>query len=77
MVRAFIFITVEPGNVKDALYAIKDLNGVQRAFAVTGPYDIIAEVKGETIEDIGKSVVHSIQNIKGVERTLTSIVVEI
>lgn len=77
MVRAFIFITVEPGNVKEVLERVKSISGVQKAHALTGPYDIVAEVTGETIEDIGKSVVEEIQKIEGVERTLTSIIVDI
>lgn len=77
MVKAFIFITVEPGNVKDVLDRVKEIKGVQRAHALTGPYDIVVEVTGETIEDIGRSVVEKIQKIEGVERTLTSIIVDI
>lgn len=77
VVKAFIFITVEPGNVKEVLERVKTQAAVQRAYALTGPYDIIAEVKGESIEEIGKSVVHFIQSIPGVQRTLTSLVVEI
>lgn len=77
MVKAFVFLTVQPGRVRDIVNATRDIPGVQRVFAVTGPYDVIVEVRGETIEEIGRKVVESIQNIPGVERTLTSIVVEI
>ncbi len=76
MVRAYVLITVTPGNVRDAIKEIREIPGVVRADAVTGPYDVIAEVKGESIEDVGRSVVQKIQVINGVERTLTSIVVE-
>lgn len=77
MVKAFIFVSVTPGKVKDALEKVKNISNVKRAFAVTGPYDLIVEVSGNTIEEIGRSVVSSIQSIEGVERTLTSIVVDI
>jgi DNA-binding Lrp family transcriptional regulator len=77
MVRAYILVTVEPGRVKEVIDVIRDMEGVVKASAVTGPYDIIAEVEGETIEEVGRSVVGKIQTIPGVERTLTSIVVDI
>jgi DNA-binding Lrp family transcriptional regulator len=77
MVHAFIFVTVTPGKVKEVLEKVINLKNVARAFAVTGPYDLIVEVNASSIDEIGKSVVSNIQAISGVERTLTSIVVEI
>lgn len=77
MVRAYILVTVEPGRVKDVIETIREIDGVVKASAVTGPYDVIAEVEGSSIEEVGRSVVSRIQTIPGVERTLTSIVVEI
>jgi len=77
MVQAFIFVSVTPGKVKEVLEKVKGISSVERAFAVTGPYDLIVEVTGNSIDEIGRSVVSSIQSINGVERTLTSIVVDI
>lgn len=77
MVKAYVLASVEPGHVKSVLMQIKELNDVIEANAVTGPYDIIAKVKGKDIEEIGRSVVTKIQTLEGVERTLTAIVVDI
>lgn len=77
MVKAYVLASVEPGHVKSVLMQIKELRDVIEASAVTGPYDIIAKVKGKDIEEIGRSVVTKIQTLEGVERTLTAIVVNI
>jgi DNA-binding Lrp family transcriptional regulator len=77
MAGAYVLATVEPGYVKSVLDSVRKIRGVLEAHAVTGPYDIIARVEGESADDIGRSVVSEFQSIEGVERTLTTLIVEI
>ncbi len=77
MSQAYVLATVEPGQVKNAVGAIKALQSVEDAHAVTGPYDIIAKVNATTADEVGRAVIADIQNVPGVERTLTCLVVEI
>jgi DNA-binding Lrp family transcriptional regulator len=70
-VEAYVLIQTEIGRVASVLAELRKLPLVSRADDVTGPYDIIALLEGETLEDIGRHVVEAIQVIEGVTRTLT------
>jgi DNA-binding Lrp family transcriptional regulator len=47
------------------------MGGVTEAYVVTGPYDVIARVESESLDELGRMVVSSIQAVEGVSRTLT------
>jgi DNA-binding Lrp family transcriptional regulator len=74
--QAYVLITAQVSQVKEALQGLKQIEGVKKVDAVTGPYDIIALVEGENMNVIGEMVVSKIQNVPGVSRTLTCLVVE-
>ena len=42
---------------------------------VTGPYDVIAKIEADSVDDIGKLVVSKVQAVEGITRTLTCPVV--
>ena len=69
--EAYVLIQTEIGRVHHVLAELRGLPLVQRADDVTGPYDIIALLAGDTLEEIGHEVVQGIQVIEGVTRTLT------
>ena len=72
--RAFILIETAVGKAKQVANAIKQLEGVKSANSVTGPYDVIAIVEGQSLTDIGNLVTNSIHPIPGVSRTITCLV---
>ena len=43
--------------------------------AVTGPYDAIAIMQGETLNGIGKLIVSKVHTIAGISRTVSCLVV--
>ena len=49
---------------------------MKEVHSVTGPYDLIARVEGDDIGMLGEFIVSQIQNVPGVVRTLTNIIVE-
>ena len=69
--KAFVLIETVVGKNKDVVSALKQLNGVKSVDVVTGPYDIIAVVEGETLNDIGEVVTNKIHPIGGISRTVT------
>lgn len=69
--EAYVLIQTEIGAVGKVLPAVRSLPLVDRADDVTGPYDIIALLDAETLQEIGRQVVEGIQVIEGVTRTLT------
>jgi len=51
--------------------------GVQHAYPLTGPYDVIVRAEARNIDSLGQLVVSRIQAITGVTRTLTCPVVHL
>ncbi len=77
MVSAYILILTEVGKAAQVAEEVSQLEGVEAAEDVTGPYDVIVRAQAETVDDLGKMVVAKIQSIDGIDRTLTCPVVHL
>jgi len=73
---AFVFITTEPASMPEVLQEVKAVKGVEEAEMVYGVYDIVAKVKGETVESLKEIVTKHIRRIDKVQKTITMMVVE-
>jgi DNA-binding Lrp family transcriptional regulator len=71
MLSAYVLIQTEVGKVAHVAQALGELDGVQLAEDVTGPYDVIARVQAPGLDQLGKLVASRIQLVDGVTRTLT------
>jgi DNA-binding Lrp family transcriptional regulator len=71
MLSAYVLIESEVGKVAHVAQAITDLDGVQLAEDLAGPYDVIARVQAPGLDELGRLVVSRIQVVDGVTRTLT------
>jgi DNA-binding Lrp family transcriptional regulator len=71
MLSAYVLIQTEVGKVAHVAQALGDLDGVEMAEDLTGPYDIIATIQAPTLDQLGRLVVSRIQVVDGVTRTLT------
>ena len=77
MVQAFILIQTEVGKAATVAEAIRTVAGVTSAEDVTGPYDVIARVEAQSVDELGKLVIARIQDVQGITRTLTCTVVHV
>jgi DNA-binding Lrp family transcriptional regulator len=77
VVQAYILIQTDVGRAASVASAIAELEGVAMAEDVTGPYDVIARVEAQTVDDLGKLVIAKIQDVEGITRTLTCTVVHV
>jgi len=77
VVQAYILIQTEVGKSATVAEAIREVPGVASAEDVTGPYDVIARVESNTVDELGKLVIAKIQDVAGITRTLTCTVVHI
>jgi DNA-binding Lrp family transcriptional regulator len=77
MVTAYILIQTEVGKAAQVAKDILDVEGVQQAQAVTGPYDVIVRAEARNIDELGKLVVARAQAVDGITRTLTCPVVHL
>ena len=77
MVQAYILIQTDVGRAATVARAIAELEGVALAEDVTGPYDVIARVEAQSVDELGKLVIAKIQDVEGITRTLTCTVVHV
>ena len=73
--KAFVLIETAVGRNKEVANALKQLKGAKSVDTVTGPYDVIAIIEGETLNEIGDLVTDKIHPIEGISRTITCLAV--
>ncbi len=73
--RAYVLIETAVGRTREVTSAIERLEGVKSVDPVTGPYDIIAIVEGESLNEIGDLVTGKIHPIAGISRTVTCLAI--
>jgi DNA-binding Lrp family transcriptional regulator len=71
MLSAYVLVQTEVGKVAHVAQALNDLDGVELAEDITGPYDVIARVQAPSLDQLGRLVVFRIHVVDGVTRTLT------
>ncbi len=77
MVQAYILVQTEVGKAGAVSDAIREMPETVAVENVTGPYDVVAKVQAETLDDLGRLVVARIQEFPGITRTLTCPVVHV
>jgi len=73
--KAFVLIETVVGRTKDVVTVINQLEGVKSVYTVTGPYDIIAIIEAESLNEIGDLVTGKVHPIAGISRTVTCLVI--
>jgi DNA-binding Lrp family transcriptional regulator len=76
-VQAYVLIQTEVGKAAQVAKEVRDIDGVDAAEDVTGPYDVIVRASAPNVDDLGKLVVAKIQAVEGITRTLTCPVVHL
>jgi DNA-binding Lrp family transcriptional regulator len=72
-VKTYVLIETQPGKTNKIVNEIRELDGVLSADTVTGPYDAIAVIEGETLTEIGHILTDKIHSISGVTRSVTCV----
>jgi len=73
--RAYILIECMVGRTREVVNGLHNLAGMKSVETVTGPYDVIAIVEMNTLNEIGDLVTQYIHPITGITRTVTCLVV--
>jgi len=76
MPEAFVCINASPNSVDEVFHEIKACKEVQEAFRVHGVYDIIARVKGASIEDLASVINRRIKRLSQVHIILSMLIIE-
>ena len=73
--KAFILIETIVGRSNEVVKVLSKLKGVTSVDTVTGPYDIIAVIQGESLDESGGIVTGKIHPIEGISRTVTCLAI--
>jgi DNA-binding Lrp family transcriptional regulator len=75
VIEAYILLQTEVGKARSVAQQCAGIQGVLKADAVTGPYDVVVLAQGRTVDELGKLVVAKVQAVEGITRTMTCPVV--
>jgi DNA-binding Lrp family transcriptional regulator len=75
MLSAYVLIETQVGKVVHVAQALNDLDGVESAEDLAGPYDVIARIQAPGLDQLGRLVASRIQAVDGVTRSLTCTVI--
>ena len=73
--KAFVLIETAVGKTKDVVATLNQIKGMTSVDTVTGPYDVIAVIEAEDLNDIGDLITGKIHIIEGISRTVTCLAV--
>lgn len=75
-ISAYVFIQCTAGTAKKVTKELSKIVGVQTAHATTGPYDVVALIEAENVHILGDFILTKIQDIPGVLRTQSNVMVD-
>ena len=73
MVKAYVLIVTQPGATRRLVEAIRRLDWVIEVHEVMGPYDIVAEIETESLQQVPGILQEQIRSLEGIQST-TSLV---
>lgn len=73
MIKAYVLVVTNPGETKNVYAALGKVPGVEELHEVMGPYDIVIEIKVDSLSDVPPILSDKIRTIPGIEST-TSLV---
>jgi len=73
--KAFILIETDIGKSKAVTDVLRKLEGVDSVDIVTGPYDVIAVIHGETLNDVGELITEKIHPVPNISRMVTCLTI--
>ena len=76
MPKALVLIDTNGFSPQEVLQEIRACNEVQECFMVSGTYDIVAKVQGETFNKLVEVISNRIKRLFQVQETLSMIIVE-
>lgn len=79
--RAYVLIESAVGRASDIAKGVLKVKlsdaKVVSVDAVTGPFDVIALIESDDLDKLGRAITDAIQQVDGVQRTTTCLVVRL
>jgi len=73
---AYILVNTVIGSEKQVLKALKEVEGVEEVHNLWGVYDLIANVKADSMEELRQIITERIDKIGNINSKLTMVVAE-
>lgn len=73
--KAYVLIQVQTGKAEAVANTLRKIPGVSDADLVAGTCDVIAVLHGSDADSIARLVVNEIHSVKGIQNTVTSMVI--
>ena len=81
MMRAYVLIESAVGKANTVAVGVAKLSfadaKVVSVDAVTGPFDVIALLESDDLDKLGRAITEGIQQVDGVQRTTTCLVIRL
>jgi len=74
--KAFILINVRVGTVVQVVNHLQRVDQVREATMTFGPYDVVAVMEADDVNQLGRILADAVQPIPGIEETLTCLAVD-
>ena len=76
MPMAYVLINTEPKNMEKVVATLEKLDSVVEIFPVYGVYDVVAKIKGSTMEELKDTVTWKVRSLDSVRSTITMLILE-
>jgi DNA-binding Lrp family transcriptional regulator len=76
MPMAYVLINTEPKNMEKVVATLEELDSVVEIFPVYGVYDVVAKIKGNTMEELKDTVTWKVRSLDSVRSTITMLILE-
>jgi DNA-binding Lrp family transcriptional regulator len=76
MPKALVLIDTDPYSAEEVFQKLKACEDVRECFMVTGVYDVVVRVEGETFDQLVDVINRRIESLFQVKETLSMIIVE-
>ncbi len=77
MTTAIVLVTADPGKDRAVAQALKKIKGVEGVCLVSGLYDLVATVRGESSEEVLGTVYDKIRRLAGFRGSHTMFCLEV
>ncbi|MEM2143574.1 MAG: Lrp/AsnC ligand binding domain-containing protein [Candidatus Thorarchaeota archaeon] len=77
MVKAYVLVKTVAGTEDRVLRSFHEIQSIEEAHKVFGPYDIVIEVRGRDMESVVDIVTGKIRTVEGVFDTQTLLVIDV
>ncbi len=76
MPTAYVLVNTEIGSEKQVLSALKKVEGVEEAHNLWGVYDLIVNVKADSLGELKQIITQKIEKIGKINSKLTMVITE-